>query len=200
MNRRYNTANLTYAALLTALAIILSYFPEIPLAFFAPWLKLDFSFTPLLLLGFSIGPGMAAIAILVTNVVHIIGGTTGGIGELANILIGLAFVMPPTLMYRKNHTWRGAIVGMVIGVVLMMAAGVIANRYLLLPTYFGPGFEQVMGGMGLTVGGYLWGAVLPFNLIKGLINALLTQVLYKRLSSILKEAEKDVAVQSGNKG
>ena len=150
MNRRYNTANLTYAALLTALAIILSYFPEIPLAFFAPWLKLDFSFTPLLLLGFSIGPGMAAIAILVTNVVHIIGGTTGGIGELANILIGLAFVMPPTLMYRKNHTWRGAIVGMVIGVVLMMAAGVIANRYLLLPTYFGPGFEQVMGGMGFS--------------------------------------------------
>ena len=42
--------------------------------------------------------------------------------------------------------------------------------------------------------------MLRFNLIKGLINALLTQVLYKRLSSILKEAEKDVAVQSGNKG
>ncbi len=194
MNRRTNTAKLTYAALLTALAIILSYFPEIPLAFFAPWLKLDFSFTPLLLLGFSIGPGMAAIAILITNVVHIIGGTTSGVGELANIIVGLCFVMPPTLMYRKNRTWRGALVGMAIGIVLMMLSGVIANRYLLLPTYFGSNFEQAMGNMGITVSGYLWAGVLPFNLVKGLVNALLTQLLYKRLSKILKEAEKDIEV------
>ncbi len=198
MNRRYNTAKLTYAALLTALAIILSYFPEIPLAFFAPWLKLDFSFTPLLLLGFSIGPAMAALAIVVTNVVHILGGSTSGVGELANIIVGLAFVMPPALIYRKNRSWRAAIAGMLIGIVLMMGAGMLSNRFLLLPTYFGPEYAAKLEDMGLTVSGYLWGAILPFNLIKGSVNALLTQLLYKRLSDFLKKADKDIAVQSGN--
>lgn len=194
MYRRQNTARLTYSALLTALAIILSYFPEIPLAFFAPWLKLDFSFTPLLVLGFSVGPLMATVAAIITNVVHIIGGTTSGVGELANIIVGLSFILPPTIMYRKNHTWRGAIVGMVIGVVLMLFSGVLANRFLLLPTYFGPEFEKVMGNMGISLSGYLWGAVLPFNLVKGLANALLVQLIYKRLSKLLKDAEKDLAV------
>jgi len=109
MQRTHNrTTSLTFAALMTALAIILSYFPEIPLAFFAPWLKLDFSFTPLLLLGFSIGPGMMAIALLITNLVHIIGGTTSGVGELANMLIGLAFLLPPTLLYRRKKTRQRA--------------------------------------------------------------------------------------------
>ena len=196
MNRRYSTASLTYASLLTALAIILSYFPEIPLAFFAPWLKLDFSFTPLLILGFSLGPVMAAISLVITNVVHILGGTTSGVGELANILIGLAFLMPPTLMYRRNHTWRGAIIGMIFGVFLMTLVGVAANSYLLLPTYFGSEFEAAMGNMGLSVQGYLWAAVLPFNLIKGVANALLTQLLYKRLSGILKDAQRDVTAQN----
>ena len=199
MNRRYNTANLTYAALLTALAILLSYFPEIPLAFFAPWLKLDFSFTPLLLLGFSIGPALAALAIVVTNVVHILGGSTSGVGELANIIVGMAFVMPPALIYRRHRSWRAAIIGMLIGTALMMAAGVISNRFLLLPTYFGPQYAGALEGMGLTVGGYLWGAILPFNLVKGAVNALLTQALYKRLSNFLKKANKDSAVQNGNK-
>ncbi|MGI6695310.1 MAG: ECF transporter S component [Christensenellales bacterium] len=194
MNRKTNTAKLTYAALLTALAIILSYFPEIPLAFFAPWLKLDFSFTPLLLLGFAIGPGMAAIAIVVTNVVHIIGGTTGGVGELANILIGLAFVMPPAFLYRKSRTWRSAIVGMVIGILLMMGASIVANRYLLLPKFLGDNFEEALNNFGMNLSSYLWGAILPFNFIKGLLNAFLTRLLYKRLSNTIKEAEKDVAV------
>ena len=192
-----NTAFLAYSALMTAIAIVLNFFPEIPIPLpFAPWLKLDFSFTPLLILGFSLGPVMAAISLVITNVVHILGGTTSGVGELANILIGLAFLMPPTLMYRRNHTWRGAIIGMIFGVFLMTLVGVAANSYLLLPTYFGSEFEAAMGNMGLSVQGYLWAAVLPFNLIKGVANAFLTQILYKRLSGILKDAQRDVTAQN----
>ena len=57
MKKRISTTYLCYVALMVALSTILSYFPEIPLAFFAPWLKLDFSFVPMLLIGFSFGPG-----------------------------------------------------------------------------------------------------------------------------------------------
>ncbi len=191
MLKRTRTVSLTYAALMTALAIILSYFPEIPLAFFAPWLKLDFSFTPLLLLGFSEGPAIMSLALVITNAVHILGGTTGGVGELANVIIGLSFLLPPVLLYRKARTRNNALLGMGIGTLLMALAGILSNRFLLLPTYFGPSYEQVMAGMGLNVNGYLFGAILPFNLIKGAVNSALTFALYKRLSGILKEAEHD---------
>lgn len=192
MQRTANrTATLTFSALMTALAIILSYFPEIPLAFFAPWLKLDFSFTPLLLLGFSVGPVMMSLALVVTNLVHIIGGTTGGVGELANIIIGLAFLLPPALIYHHRKTRRNALLGMLLGTALTMFAGVIANRFLLLPTFFGAGFEGALQGMGMTLNSYLFGAIAPFNLIKGLVNSGITFVLYKRLSILLKEAEHD---------
>lgn len=190
----HRTVTLTNAALMTALAIILSYFPEIPLAFFAPWLKLDFSFTPLLLLGFTSGLGMMVPALIVTNLVHIIGGTTGGPGELANILVGLAFLVPPTLLYRRNRTRKTALVGMLLGVALMVVVAVLANRYILLPAYFGANFVEKLAGANLTLNGYLFAAILPFNLIKGLINSFLVFMLYKRLSVILKEAESDDAI------
>ncbi len=204
MPGKNRTVTMTYAALMTALAIILSYIPEIPLAFFAPWLKLDFSFTPLLLLGFSCGPVMLMIALLITNAVHILGGTTGMVGELANLIVGIAFLMPPTLIYQKSRTRRSALTGMGIGSLLMIIAGIISNRFILLPTFFGSNFIGVMQGMGMSLNGYLFGAIAPFNLIKALLNSAVAFALYKRLSVILKEAEqdaeKDAAVRHKVKG
>ena len=88
MKKRISTTYLCYVALMIALSTILSYFPEIPLAFFAPWLKLDFSFVPMLLIGFSFGPGASILALVITNIVHLLGSTTGGVGELANTFVG----------------------------------------------------------------------------------------------------------------
>lgn len=187
--QRSRTRTLTFAALMTALAIVLSYFPEIPLAFFAPWLKLDFSFTPILLLGLLAGPGMMVMALLITNLVHIFGGTTIGVGELANFLVGLAFALPPTLMYQRRKTRAIALAGMAVGVVLMIITGILANRFILLPTFFPSGFEAALQGMGMTLNGYLFGAIAPFNLVKGTVNALLVFALYKRLSILLKEVK-----------
>ena len=191
MQRNKRTVDLTFSALMTALAIVLSYFPEIPLAFFAPWLKLDFSFTPLLLLGFSVGPVMMFVSLLVTNLVHIIGGTTGGVGELANLLVGLALLLPPTLLYHKKRTRKNALIGMGIGIVLMIITGVLSNRFLLLPALMGPGFESALNGMGMTLNGYLFGAIAPFNLVKGFVNCLVVFALYKRLSTFMKEVAHD---------
>lgn len=195
MQRTNRTINLTFSALMTALAIVLSYFPEIPLAFFAPWLKLDFSFTPLLLLGFTLGPLWMSIALLVTNAVHILGGTTGGVGELANVLVGLAFLMPPTLMYLRKKTRANAVIGMLMGIVLMIVTAVVVNRYILLPVFFGGNFVEKLADAGLTLNGYLFGAIAPFNLVKGLVNSLIAFLLYKRLSTFMKETKDDPANQ-----
>lgn len=186
--KKRTTAYLTYASLLTALAIILSYFPEIPLAFFAPWLKLDFSFVPMLLLGLSLGPLAGVIALTITNLVHLLGGTTAGVGELANMVVGLSFLLPGMIAYRVRRTHQSALIGMLIGIVLMVIAGMVSNKYLLIPFFFG---EQIAT---FDMSGYLLGAVLPFNLIKGAVVMLITNLLYKRLSDILKKAEKDCDV------
>ena len=168
MQGKSKTIALTYSALMTALAILLSYFPEIPLAFFAPWLKLDFSFTPLLLLGFSVGPGLMALALLVTNLVHIIGGTTSGVGELANLIIGIALLMPPVLMYRQSRTRRSALLGMAVGVVLMIVAAMASNLFILLRRISGRRLRHA-AGMGMTPD--LSPSPSPFQLAKGSLAA-----------------------------
>ncbi|HSK69838.1 MAG TPA: ECF transporter S component [Candidatus Limnocylindria bacterium] len=197
--RHSRTVNLTFAALMTGIAILLSYI-EIPLAFFAPWLKLDFSLTPLLLLGLSVGPALLVVSVLVTNLVHILGGTTGGVGELANVIVGLSFLLPPTLMYRANRTRKAAVTGMAAGSLLMVVAGVLANRCILLPVFFGAGFEGALQGMGMTLDGYLWGAIAPFNLVKGVANAALAYLLYKRLSILLGRADHGFAAHGAVRG
>ncbi len=197
MARHTKTVNLTFSALMTGVAIILSYI-EIPLAFFAPWLKLDFSLTPLLLLGLSAGPAFMAVAVLVTNLVHILGGTTMGVGEVANIVIGLSFLLPPALWYHFRRNRQSALLGMAAGTVLMVFAGVLANRYLLLPLYFGTGFESGLTGMGMTLSGYLWFAVAPFNLIKAALNGAAVYLLYKHLSILMGRADHDLAPRGAN--
>lgn len=186
-----NTVKLTFSSLMTALAIILSYFPEIPIIPAVPWLKLDFSFSPLLLLGLSIGPAYMILALIVTNTVHILGGTTGGIGELANFLVGSALLLPPVILYQKHRTRRNALIGMVIGVFLMMLVGILANRFILLPIYFPGGIEAGLKEAGnLKLDSYL-GFIALFNFVKGTINCLLVFMLYKRLSAFMKEVEED---------
>ncbi len=183
-----NTAFLAYSALMTAIAILLNFFPEIPIPLpFAPWLKLDFSFVPMLLLGFTLGPAAAVMALVATNAVHLLGANTGGVGQLANILMGLSFLLPPSFMYRRNRTMKTAVVGTVIGILGMVVMGVLSNKFILIPVMLGDEAAT------FPMMSYLIQAIVPFNLIKGTINALITFVLYKRLSHLLKEVEKRCA-------
>lgn len=168
--------------LMCAIAAVLSYFPEIPMAFFAPWLKLDFSYVPMLLTGFSLGTDAGFIVLVIKNVFRILATDTMGVGQLADILIGSAMLVPATLIYFKKRSIRGALTGMIIGVVLMVFVGVLANRFILLPFFLGGGFNQYMADNPLT----LWIAVAPFNLIKGSVVCAVTFVLYKRLSPLLQ--------------
>ena len=181
------TLYLTYTALLTALAIILSYFPEIPLAFFAPWLKLDFSFTPMLLAGFALGPVAGLITLSLTNLAHLLGSTTAGVGELANMIVGASYLLPAMLLYRANKTQKNALIGMGIGIVLMTIAGIFSNMYILMPFFFGERLAE------FDMANYVATGVIPFNLVKGGVNSLIVYVLYKRLSRLLKEVENSFA-------
>ena len=120
--------------MLSAIAVVLMLF-EIPLPFAPAFYQIDFSEVPVLVGCFAMGPAAgAAIEFLKILLNFAINGTvTAGVGEVANFLIGCALVIPAGLIYQRKRTRQRAVTGMVVGTVLMTAAGCVLNAYVLLP-------------------------------------------------------------------
>ena len=185
---KISTAGIVVIGMMTAISVVLSFVLKIPLL--APWLKLDFSFVPMLLTGFALGPVAGLCVLLLTNVIHLFASNSGMVGQLADVLMGACYLLPAVFMYKSQHTRKGAVIGMGLGTLGLIAGGVIANLFILLPLYLGSGWADKLGKFGFTSAGNLvLAAVLPFNLIKGLAVSAITFILYKRLSRLLRAAE-----------
>ena len=186
---------LTKIAVLSAVAFVLMYF-DFPLPFIPSFYKLDFSETAVMAGGFAMGPGAACAIEGLKILLKILfkGTDTAYVGELANFLIGCAYVLPASFLYRKKKTKQQALIGLVAGTLCMTAVGVIINYTVLLPAYsfFYQLPMDVLIGMGtalipaitdkLT---FVLLATTPFNIIKGILVSVLTILLYKRISPLL---------------
>ena len=181
-------------AMLTAVAEILMLF-EIPLPFAPAFYEIDLSEVPILIGCFAMGP-IAGVIIETLKILlnFLINGTiTAGVGEMANLAIGCAFIAPAGMIYKQHKSRKNALIGMVTGTVFMTVIGGFLNAYVLLPVYaslFG-GMDAIIG-MGTAVNGRINGlasfvllAVVPFNLVKGVVVSTVTFILYKRVSRIL---------------
>lgn len=198
MKKLFNAKNLVLMALLSAVAVVLMLF-EFPIPFIAPnFYKLDFSEVPVLIGTFSMGPIAGIIIELLKILLNLLinGTTTVGVGELGNFLIGCAFVVPAGIIYQFNRTKKGAVIALVVGTFTMTVLGCFINAGLLLPfyanAYFG-GMEPVIeAGQAIhaSVTG-VWSFVVllvaPFNIIKGVLDSILTFLLYKRIGSLIKK-------------
>ena len=184
--------NLTRCGLLAAMAVIL-YYIEIPVVAFY---KLDLSTMPAILAGFAMGPLQGAAVVIVKNLVHMLGTSTACVGEAADILMSCAFVIPASLLYRRNKTRKGALRAMLVGGAAMTAAGVLVNYFILIPA------DQVLMnlpleviiGMGQKVLGFVDSTLklvifitAPFNLLKAAVLSGTTYLLYKRVSPLLHQ-------------
>ena len=199
-NNSKNSGNklrkMTQIGMLSGLATVLMLI-QIPLPFFPPFYKFDFSEVPVLIGAFVLGPVAGILIELVKILLFMLisGTTTAGIGEVANFLIGCALVVPASIIYRRFHTRKGAIVGLVIGVVAMTIIGSILNAFVLLPVY-ARAFEMPISelvAMGTAVnasitslGTFVALAVAPFNLLKGTVVSIVVLLLYKKISPIFK--------------
>lgn len=199
--RNANTANrskirtMVQIGMLSAIAVILMAF-EFPLPFAPAFYKIDLSEVPVLIGCFAMGPMAGVIIELIKVVLHMIfvGTTTAGVGDVANFIIGCAFIVPASLIYKYKRTRKGALVGMSVGTVLMTVIGGLCNAFVLLPLYaaaFG-GMEAIIaagtainGGIN-GIGTFVLLAVTPFNLVKGVVVSLITLLLYKRVRVLLK--------------
>ncbi len=192
---KVNTRTLVQIGMLSALAIILMQF-EIPLPFAPAFYKIDFSEVPVLIGCFSMGPFAGVLIELIKVILNVaIKGTmTMGIGDAANFLIGCAFCVPAALIYQKKRTKSGAVTGMVVGTVIMTILGCVLNAYILLPVY-AKAFEMPLDAlvsMGTEVNGAITGlmtfvlfAVVPFNLLKGILVSLIVFFVYKKIRQVL---------------
>ncbi|MEO2262207.1 ECF transporter S component [Dorea sp. YH-dor228] len=182
--------------MLSAIAVVLMLF-EIPLPFAPSFYEIDFSEVPVLIGCFTMGPLAGAIIELLKILLNfaINGTATAGVGEVANFLIGCAFVIPAAIIYKKKRTRTGAIIGMVTGTLFMTFIGCFLNAFVLLPTYakaFGMPIDALVG-MGTAVNSHITSlttfvifAVAPFNLLKGFLVSLIVFLIYKKISPILK--------------
>ena len=104
---------------------------------FPAFLKMDISDLPALIGGFSLGPMAAILIQLIKNIFHIIfkNDGTGGVGNLANFIVGVSFTVPAAIVYIRSKTRRNALIGLVLGTILLVVCSSLANYYVLIPFY-----------------------------------------------------------------
>lgn len=192
-----STAVMAKIALLAAVAGVLMLL-EFPLWFAPPFYKLDLSELPVLIGALAMGPAAGALIELIKVMINFVlnGTVTWGVGELANFIIGCSFVLPVAWFHQREQGVKGLFLGFAAGIFCMAVVGAIANGLFLLPIYatvFGMPIEGLIA-MGTAVNPHivdlksfvLW-AVVPFNLLKGLILSVLAYLLYKRLGHFLEK-------------
>lgn len=139
--------------------------------------------------GFIYGPFSAFLVSFLVSLLEMFTlSKTGIIGFFMNVLASMAFVAPAALIYKKNRTLKGAVYGLVLGVFFMTGVMILWN-YIITPYYMGVPREQVVG--------LLIPAILPFNLIKGALNAALTMIIYKPVVDILRKTHLIPQLQRG---
>ncbi len=184
-------------AMLSAIAVILMYF-DFPIPFIAPgFYKIDFSEIPVLIGSFMLGPCAGVIIEAVKVILHFCmkGTTTAFVGDFANFILGCMYVVPAAIIYHTKKTRKMAMISLIAGGVILVVAGMLLNAWYLLPKYselYGIPLD-VLIAMGTKVNASITDvfsfvalAVAPFNIIKALIDGIVTVILYKYLSHQLK--------------
>ena len=196
----FTTRKMAMIGMFSALATILMIL-EIPVFFTPGFYKLDFSELPALIGGYAFGP-VAGVMIEFCKILLKLmtkGTSTAMVGELANFVVGCSFILPASFLYWLKKSKKSAIFSSIVGTLIMTVVCSWLNGLYLLPTFanmFGMPLTSLVG-MGTAVNPYIKDvttlvlfAVVPLNLLKGSIVSLITILIYKKLSPILKIAYK----------
>lgn len=191
--KRVNVRYLTVTAMLTAIAYILMFF-DFSVPFIMPeFIKMDLSELPALIGSFAMGPLCGVLICLLKNVLHLAITTTGGVGELSNFLLGAAFVIPAGLIYKHKKSRKSALVGSLLGDLFMGVFSIVSNYLLVYPFYYNfmpketilNAYQAILPQM-KTILQCLICFNLPFTMVKGLLSVVITFLIYKHISPILK--------------
>jgi len=185
---RIDTKKITIIAMFCAIAYVIVAFIRIPVVMFLDYEPKDVIIT---IGAFMMGPFTGFIISLIVSVVEMFTiSDTGPIGLLMNVIATCAFSCTAAYIYKKNHSMKGAVIGLFAGLLLMTASMLLWN-YLITPMYMNVP-RDVVSAMLVPV-------FLPFNLLKAGINMALTILLYKPVVTALRKARLLAPLQNGGK-
>ncbi len=191
--KKHYVRYLTMTGMLSAVAYILMFLDfSIPMLI-PSFVKMDLSEIPALIGSFAFGPSCGILICLVKNLLHLFITSTGGVGELANFLMGAVFVGTAGLIYKHKKTKSTAAIASIAGAILMGVASIPINYFITYPFYYNfMSKEAVLEAYQLIIPSMenilqcLICFNFPFTAVKGLIAAAVTLLVYKHLSPLLK--------------
>lgn len=193
-NNRAKILKITTTAILSAIAAILQ-FIEISIPIIPSFVKLDFSDLPAILGAFSIGPVYGVIIELIKNILHLPFGSSAGVGEICNFLLGAIFVFIAGSIYKAKKTKKIAVLASLAGALAMAVVSLPLNYFFVYPAYV------KIYGMPLDVIVSMYDAILPgtnslmkalcifnvpFTFFKGIAVSVICLIIYKPLSPLFK--------------
>lgn len=198
----FTTRKMAVIGMFSAIAMILHVI-DFPLPFAPSFYKLDFSELPVLVGAFAFGPvaGVTIEAIKILLKLLIKGTSTAFVGDLANFVIGCSFILPASAVYHFKKSKKSAILGCITGTVILTLFGTAFNAIYLLPAFaklYGMPLDSILA-MGSAVNplmsegsiiSFVICCVAPMNVIKGSAVSLITMLIYKPLSPILKAGKR----------
>lgn len=174
--KKFSVKKLVLMAMLAAFAYMLMALVRIPIVLFLKYEPKDVIIT---IGGFLLGPMASFIVSLVVSLIEMVTvSETGPIGCLMNLLSTCAFACTAAFIYKRQHTLKGAVIGLAAGSVFMVGIMLLWN-WLITPLY--------MGVERSAVEALLLPAFLPFNLLKAGLNSALTLGLYKPVVTALRK-------------
>lgn len=196
MRGRESARRVTAAGILSAIAYLLMLI-EIPLPLLIPsFIKFDFSDLPALIGAFALGPFYGILIEFIKNALHGISSGSFGVGELSNFLLGAVFVGVSGSLYQRNKTKRGAIFASVSGAAAMALFSLPSNLYVVYPVYYNfmpketilAAYQAILPSV-KSIFQSLLIFNLPFTFAKGMVDVLITFLIYKQLSPLLHGGE-----------
>lgn len=208
--RNIQIKKITLTALLSAICIILYLFIKFPLPIFPSFLEINFSMLPIVIGGYMLGTTYGSIIVIIRFLIKLGITHTAGVGEIADLLIGLVVVLVSSIIYRFNHTKKGAVISLILSSLAWILTATILNYVLLVPAYIKLYFNgdisifistlSIIPGVNET--NYMWKyllfAVVPFNALLSIIISLITFFVYKPLSKLINNFIKNDKHSSNN--
>ena len=193
--KRVSVRYLTVTAMLSAVAYILM-FLDFSVPFMPAFIKMDLSELPALIGSFAMGPLCGVVVCRIKNALHLFITTTGGVGELSNFILGVAFVLPAGLIYKHKKNRKSALIGSLVGAAFMGIFSIVSNYFLVYPAYYNFMPEEVIlaayQAILPSVKNILQCLIcfnMPFTIIKGMFSVVITFLTYKHISPILKGSQ-----------
>ena len=190
-----------------SLSIIIYTVPffKFTLPFFPSFLEIHFDEIPAFICGFAYGPLAGVLVIVIKTLVKLPISHTFWVGELSDLIYSIAFILPASLIYKKNRKFKGAMLGIGVGTAIQLVVAMLGNVYIMIPFYLylaefkipAAKLLEMMQKANPNITDIRWSygifAVLPFNALKDALVIIITLIIYKPLRKLIEKAHFDNA-------